>query len=202
MKNNHPNLVFVFPDQMRGQALGFLGDEPVMTPHLDGFAHDSLVLTNASATYPVCSPYRAMLMTGKYPHANAVLSNCNSRTTPFANELKTSDVCWSDVLASQGYSLGYIGKWHLDAPRKPYVKSYNNSEKFAWNEWCPPGRRHGFDFWYAYGTFDRHTAPEYWSTEMTRDQRDKVNRWGPEHETDLAIKYIKNAGGSSDSSAK
>jgi hypothetical protein len=33
-----PNLLFVFPDQWRGQALGFLGEEPVLTPHLDRFA--------------------------------------------------------------------------------------------------------------------------------------------------------------------
>ncbi|NQT39932.1 MAG: sulfatase [Planctomycetes bacterium] len=190
-----PNLVFVFPDQMRGQAMGFLGQEPVVTPNLDRFAQQSLVLTQAVSNYPVCSPYRAMLMTGKYPHANGVLSNCTSRTAAFDNQLRQTDRCWSDVLADRGYSLGYIGKWHLDAPHKPYVESYNNSEKFAWNEWCPPERRHGFDFWYAYGTFDRHLTPEYWSTDMKRHERVKVQQWGPEHETDLAIKYITNAGG-------
>ncbi len=191
----HPNLLIVFPDQMRGQALGFLGEDPVLTPHLDAFARESLVLPQAVSNYPVCSPYRAMLMTGKYPHANRVLSNCNSRTTPYDCELQESDRCWSDVLKDKGYSLGYIGKWHLDAPRKPYVESYNNRPEFAWNEWCAPHRRHGFDFWYSYGTFDRHLTPEYWSTNMTRDERVKVKQWGPEHEADLAIEYIRNEGG-------
>jgi len=191
----HPNLLVVFPDQMRGQALGFLGEDPVITPHLDAFARESLVLPRAVSNYPVCSPYRAMLMTGKYPHANNVLSNCNSNTTPYDCELRESDRCWSDVLKDKGYSLGYIGKWHLDSPRKPYVESYNNRFDFAWNEWCAPHRRHGFDFWYSYGTFDRHLTPEYWSTDMTRDERAKVNQWGPEHEADLAIKYIRNEGG-------
>lgn len=191
----HPNLLIVFPDQMRGQALGFLKEDPVITPHLDAFAHESLVLPQAVSNYPVCSPYRAMLMTGKYPHANRVLSNCNSKTTPYGCELQESDRCWSDVLGDKGYSLGYIGKWHLDSPRKPYVKSYNNRPAFAWNEWCAPHRRHGFDFWYSYGTFDRHLTPEYWSTDMTRDQRAIVDQWGPEHEADLAVKYIRNEGG-------
>ncbi len=190
-----PNLLIVFPDQMRGQALGFLGEDPVVTPHLDAFARESLVLPQAVSNYPVCSPYRAMLMTGKYSHANNVLSNCNSNTTPYDSELQESDRCWSDVLKDRGYSLGYIGKWHLDSPRKPYVESYNNRPDFAWNEWCAPHRRHGFDFWYSYGTFDRHLTPEYWSTDMTRDERVKVNQWGPEHEADLAIKYIRNEGG-------
>ena len=191
----HPNLVFVFADQMRGQAMGFLKEDPVITPNLDRFAAEGLVLPQAASNYPVCSPYRAMLMTGAYPHANKVLSNCTSATAVFDCELQKADRCWSDVLKDKGYSLGYIGKWHLEGPRKPFVESYNNSAKFAWNEWCPPDRRHGFDFWYSYNTFDRHNTPEYWSTDMTRDERVKVKQWGPEHETDLAVKYIANEGG-------
>ncbi len=190
-----PNLVFVMADQMRGQALGFLKEDPVLTPNLDRFAGESLVLAQAASNYPVCSPYRGMLMTGKYPHANKVLGNCTSATAPYDNELQETDRCWSDVLKDKGYSLGYIGKWHLDAPRKPFVKSYNNRPSFAWNEWCPPRRRHGFDFWYAYGTFDRHLTPEYWSTDMKRHERVKVKQWGPEHEADLAVKYLRNEGG-------
>lgn len=190
-----PNLVFVMADQMRGQALGFLKEDPALTPNLDRFAAEGLALVQAASNYPVCSPYRGMLMTGKYPHANKVLSNCTSATAPYGCQLQESDRCWSDVLHDKGYSLGYIGKWHLDSPHEPYVESYNNSAKFAWNEWCPPRRRHGFDFWYAYGTFDRHMTPEYWSTDMTRDQRVKVKQWGPEHEADLAVKYIRNEGG-------
>jgi len=190
-----PNLVFVFPDQMRGQALGFLKEDPVLTPHLDRFARQSLVLPQAVSTYPVCSPCRAMLLTGKYPHANKVLANCNSKSAAYGYELQESDRCWSDVLKDQGYSLGYIGKWHLDSPRKPWVKSPNNSKKFAWNEWCPPHRRHGFDFWYAYGTYDNHFKPEYWTNDSLRDERVVIHQWSPEHEADMAIKYIRNEGG-------
>ena len=190
-----PNLVFVFPDQMRGQALGFMKEDPVLTPNLDAFARESLVLTQAVSNYPVCSPFRAMLMTGRFSHANGVLSNCNSRSAPHGCELRRSDRCWSDVLKGRGYSLGYIGKWHLDAPHKPYVKCENNSEKFAWNEWCPPDRRHGFDFWYAYGTYDYHLTPMYWATDSTRETPIRVRQWGPEHEADLAIDYIRNTDG-------
>ena len=190
-----PNLVFVFADQMRGQALGFLGEDPVLTPHLDRFASQGIALPQAASNYPVCSPYRAMFMTGRWPHANKVLSNCTSKTAPYNCELQQADRCWSDVLKDKGYSLGYIGKWHLDAPRKPFVKSYNNRPEFAWNEWCPPHRRHGFDFWYSYGTFDQHLSPEYWSTNMERHERVKVKQWGPEHETGLALKYLRNESG-------
>ncbi|MBN2512018.1 MAG: sulfatase [Sedimentisphaerales bacterium] len=190
-----PNIVLVFPDQMRGQAMGFLGQEPVLTPNLDRFAGQSLVLPQTVSNYPVCSPFRAMLMTGKYPHANYVISNCNTESAPFNCQLQESERCWSDILKDKGYSLGYIGKWHLDSPHKPYIKCSNNSETFAWNEWCPPGRRHGFDFWYAYGTYDRHTRPMYWKTDAGREAFHYVNQWGPEHEADLAIQYIANENG-------
>jgi len=195
MATSHPNLLFVFPDQMRGSALGFLGEEPVLTPHLDQFAGEALVFTQAVANYPVCSPCRAMLMTGMYPHSNGVLGNCNSRTAPYGVELRAGERCWSDVLADQGYSLGYIGKWHLDAPHPPYVDTANNRGKVKWNEWCPPDRRHGFDFWYAYGTYDHHTRPMYWSTGAARDGFHYVDQWGPEHEADQALAYLRNEGG-------
>ncbi len=190
-----PNLVIVFPDQMRGQALGFMNEDPVITPNLDRFAQESLVLTSAVSNYPVCSPFRAMLMTGRYPHANGVLSNCNSNSAPYDCELRQTDRCWSDVLKDRGYNLGYIGKWHLDAPYKPYVDCENNRGATAWNEWCPPERRHGFDFWYAYGTYDYHFTPMYWPTDATRHSPLKIDQWGPEHEADLAIEYIRNTNG-------
>ena len=120
MTNKRPNILFVFPDQYRLQALGFRGEDPVHTPNLDAFAAESRVLTHAVSTRPVCSPYRAMLLTGQYPHKNGVVVNCNSNTSALGNYLKESTVCLSDVLAEAGYSQGYIGKWHLD-PRTPTI---------------------------------------------------------------------------------
>jgi arylsulfatase A-like enzyme len=190
-----PNLVVVYPDQMRGQAMGFMGQEPVLTPVLDGFSRESVVFTEAVSNYPVCSPSRAMLLTMKYPHRNRVLGNCNSESAPHGYELRTDEVCWSDVLKAKGYSLGYIGKWHLDSPHKPYVKTSNNTEDFAWNEWTHPDRRHGFDFWYAYGTYDQHLRPFYWTTKAARDEGRFVDEWGPIHEAKMAVRYIRNEDG-------
>jgi len=190
-----PNLLIVFPDQMRAHAQGFMREDPVLTPTLDRFAEESLVFTEAVSNYPVCSPFRAMLMTGKYPHANGVLANCNTNGTEHGYELKKDERCWSDILKDQGYDLGYIGKWHLDGPYKPYVECYNNGEDFAWNEWCPPDRRHGFGFWYAYGTYDRHMNPMYWDSDAGRHSAHWVEQWGPEHEADQAIRYIRNEAG-------
>jgi len=187
-----PNLVFVFPDQMRSHTLGFMGREPVLTPNLDDFANESVVLTQAMSNAPVCSPYRAMLFTGKYPVSNGVLTNVTAEAGKYGIQLNEGEKCWSDILKENGYSLGYIGKWHLDAPHEPYIDCQNNRGEMKWNEWCPPERRHGFDFWYAYGTYDYHMRPMYWSTHAVRDSFHYVDQWGPEHEVDVAAKFINN----------
>ncbi len=190
-----PNLVFVFPDQLRAQALGFMGEEPVLTPVLDRFARQGVVFTQAVSNYPICSPYRAMLWSGRYPLANGVTENLTSRAGEAGMDFRPGQACFSDVLKKRGYSLGYIGKWHLDAPRKPYVDCLNNKTEPAWNEWTPPDRRHGFDFWHAYGTYDQHMRPMYWPTGATRDGFLFADRWGPEYEADMAGRYIRNEGG-------
>ena len=190
-----PNLLIVFPDQMRAHAMGFMGEDPVITPTLDDFSKESVVFSQAVCNYPVCSPFRGMLMSGKYPHANGVLANCNTNGAENGYELRTEERCWSDILKEKGYNLGYIGKWHLDNPYEPYVKCSNNGKDFAWNEWCPPERRHGFDFWHAYGTYDRHMRPLYWDTQSGRNEFRYIDQWGPEHEADLAVDYINNSSG-------
>lgn len=193
--DSKPNLVFVFPDQMRSQLLGFMGEEPVLTPNLDDFADESVVFTQAISNSPVCSPYRAMLFSGKYPVSNGVLANATSEAGKYGIQLKKEERCWSDILKENGYSTGYIGKWHLDAPYEPYIDCSNNRGEPKWNEWCPPERRHGFEFWYAYGTYDMHMRPMYWSTHALRDSFRYVDQWGPEHEADMAISFINNEDG-------
>jgi arylsulfatase A-like enzyme len=169
--------------------------DPVQTPNLDAFSRQSLVLTHAISNAPVCSPYRAMLMSGRYPLSNGVVRNCTATENSSAPGLRAADTCFPDVLHRDGYSLGYIGKWHLDTPHAPFVDTSNNKGPVKWNEWTPPERRHGFDFWNAYGTYDNHSAPQYWETNAPRDRRTTAPKWGPEYETDLAIRYLKNEGG-------
>lgn len=192
--NKRPNILVIVTDQWRGQALGYLGQEKVKTPQLDALAAQSLTLTQMVTNYPVCSPARAMIFSGTYPAKNKVFCNVNSDSAPYGVELPTDIVCWSDVLKEQGYSNGYIGKWHLDAPYKPYIPTANNTEKLAWNEWTPFNRRHGFDYWYAYNTYDQHNKPMYWDTKALRDDFHYVNQWGPEHEADKAIDFFNNKG--------
>jgi arylsulfatase A-like enzyme len=198
MGGGRPNIVFVFPDQLRQQAVGFVDEDPVLTPNLDRFARQSVVFTNAVSNRPVSSPYRAMLFTGRYPHSNGVLSNCNSLTRPYGCELRKTDRCLSDVLAEAGYCQGYVGKLHLDSPREedyPHTEG-PRSDGVAWDAYTPPGpRRHGFDFWCSYGCCDRHLDPHYWTGDAPVSERVRPREWSVKHETDVAVRYIRNEGG-------
>lgn len=190
------NLLLVFPDEMRAMAMGFKNEDPVVTPNIDRFAQQSRVMDQMVSNYPLCTPFRGMLMTGQYPVRNGITGNAHDYGGLVGIGLTEHPRCWSDVLKDEGYSLGYIGKWHLERPHEPYIESYNNPmEGRYWNEWIPPEHRHGFDYWYAYNTYDLHMRPMYWDTDATRDNPTYVDQWGPEHEADMAIKYLRNEGG-------
>ena len=196
-----PNILYVFPDQMRNCAMGFwrespfkesvhfLGD-PVHTPNLNQFAKESVVLTSVYSNCPLSSPHRGSLLTGMFPENSGVPLNCKS-STPISN-LRSDVKCISDVLKEAGYSCGYIGKLHVDhpTPNDPdHPGLYVESRIPAWDAYTPKERRHGFDYWYSYGTFDVHKHPHYWDTNGVRHN---INEWSPDHETDKAIAYLQN----------
>ena len=75
MTEKKPNVILVFGDQWRAQALGYAGDPNVQTPHLDGLAAESLNFRNAVSGCPVCCPARASLLTGQSPLEHRVIVN-------------------------------------------------------------------------------------------------------------------------------
>ena len=120
-----PNVVFVFADQWRAQATGYAGDPNAITPNLDKLAAASVNLTTAVSCCPVCTPYRASLLTGQYPLTHGL----------FLNDLCLSDdaVSIAEVFAAAGYDTAYIGKWHIDGHGRA--------------SFIPRQRRQGFDYW-------------------------------------------------------
>ncbi len=116
IKNTKPNILFIFPDQFRNAAIGINNQDPVITPNLDKLGKEGMVISNAISNYPLCSPYRGMLMTGLLPYNNNVLSNSNSKRHKYNNSWQKDDVSISDVLVKNGYDAGYVGKLHLTSP--------------------------------------------------------------------------------------
>ena len=133
----HPNVIYVFPDQFRNSSLGFWSDpeyaeqvawrgDPVHTPNLDRFAGESVVLSEAVSNCPVSSPHRGMLLSGMYPERSGVVLNCMSERPE--SSLREDAECIGDVFSAAGHDCAYIGKLHADHPTKnnpqrpgPYV---------------------------------------------------------------------------------
>ena len=182
-----PNLLFIFPDQFRNAAIGVNKQDPVITPNLDQLAKEGIVFSNAISSYPLCSPYRGMLMTGKAPYNNNLLSNSNSGRYKYNNSWQKEDVSFSDVLVENGYDAGYVGKLHLTSP--PPIAG---KDSVIWDAYTPKEFRHKFNFWYSYGTFDEHNKPHYWINDAKEDELTYINEWSAKHEADVIIDYIKN----------
>jgi arylsulfatase A-like enzyme len=120
-----PNVIIIVADQWRAQATGYAGDPNVRTPNLDALARVSVNVTNAVSACPVCSPFRASLLTGQRPLTHGVFVN----DVP----LSTNAVTLAKVLKHAGYDTGAIGKWHVDGHGR--------------NTFIPRERRQGFDYW-------------------------------------------------------
>lgn len=124
-KSSTPNVIYIFPDQMRNHAMGFWKEagfrdavnfegDPVHTPNLDRFAKESVVLTSAMSNCPLSSPHRGILLTGMYPEHSGVPLNCNANRP--ISSLREDATCISDVFSQAGYNCAYIGKLHVDCP--------------------------------------------------------------------------------------
>ncbi|MFI3207097.1 MAG: sulfatase [Clostridia bacterium] len=188
-----PNIIFVMPDEFRKRALE---NEPVIRPRLDEFISQSMYMNNAISAIPICSPYRAMMMTGLLPFRNNVYTNCNTGFSHHGVFLRTNQVCWSDIMAENGYDLGYIGKWHLDPPEPKdaefFVDPTIGKSKIIEDSYTNPKRRHKFNFWHSYGCCNDHLNPHYYHNDAKVTEPFYPKKWSTEHETDVAIDYIKN----------
>ncbi|MEX2444835.1 MAG: sulfatase-like hydrolase/transferase [Alkalispirochaeta sp.] len=162
-----PDIVFVLPDQLRRDMCGCYGGTMIPTPGIDRLAREGLVVDNAISPCPVCTPYRGMLMTGRYSTHSGVVNNF-VETSPVHNP-HTLAV----VLGTAGYDTAYIGKWHL-APGEYGRDSEHPS-------FVPPGPdRLGFEHWEA---FNFHMDfNNYW---YYRDTPEKV--YDQRYETDAVF---------------
>ncbi|MEG2700113.1 MAG: sulfatase [Hungatella sp.] len=180
------NLLYVFADQWRYQALGYHKEDQVCTPWMDRFAEESMCFSHAYSTFPLCSPHRASLMTGKYPFNVGMWTNCKIGLEEKIM-LKPQETCIGNVLKDGGYQTGYIGKWHLDASELNFNPQPKSGAK-EWDAYTPPGeRRQGFDYWLSYGACDDHLNPHYWT-----DHEEQIlpGKWSAEFETDQAIAFM------------
>ncbi|MBC7320935.1 sulfatase-like hydrolase/transferase, partial [bacterium] len=108
-----PNILFILTDDQAQWAVGAYGNKDIYTPNMDRLAEEGMLFTRAF-TCPVCSPSRAMIMTGLYPNKVGVDDWISPEETEGISPDKPTI---AEMLKRAGYITGLIGKWHLGKER-------------------------------------------------------------------------------------
>ena len=185
-----PNIVFVFDDQLRADVCGVYGGKDILTPNINRLASQGIKFTDAISSCPLCTPYRGMLHTGRYPTHSGILMNFVE-----ANHIQNPN-CIANVFNNAGYHTGFIGKWHLSSgwrreeglfePDRAAVAAFRT--KNPETEYVPPGpKRLGYKHWEA---FNFHVAfNNYW---YYKDEPKKLysDKYETDTQIDQAIAYM------------
>lgn len=168
MPQSQPNIILIYADQMRYDCMSPSGNKFVKTPHMQRLADEGLTFDNAFASYPLCCPFRASMMTGKYAQGHGMYQN--------HFPLRGDQEFLGEHMQEAGYQTFYVGKWHLEGGPKP--------------GFVPKDRRFGFDKFvgfnrghsYLDGIFFRDT-----------DQPYRCQRYEPDYQTDHFLDFLDEA---------
>ncbi|AEE54624.1 sulfatase [Haliscomenobacter hydrossis] len=150
---DRPNILFCIADDWSLHA-GVYGDAVVKTPHIDRIASSGIKFKNAFCAAPSCSPSRAAILTGRYPHQLDEGGNLwGTLPKKYPN--------YSDLLEKSGYYVGIEGKgWGPGKyevggyAQNPAGKSYKNFTDF----WHNKPKNQPFCYWF--GSHDPHRPYE------------------------------------------
>jgi arylsulfatase A len=177
-----PNVIVILVDDMGWMDLSCQGSDYYKTPAVDSLAKDGMRFTNGYAACAVCSPTRAAVQTGRYPHRIGVtdwiraLFQRGGIGTPEQNPteyvggrnkqllcppnpywMEHEEITIAEALKPAGYESGYIGKWHLGDP-----------------DWYPPGQ--GYEE--NRGGCDYGQPPNYFDPFMQAKSKHEMLRAG------------------------
>ena len=157
------NILLIVSDDQGYMDLGSMGSSDIQTPRLDELATEGARLTSYYSAFPVCTPSRGALLTGRYPQRNGTYDNFRNdrvndgyRYPAYEYEISperilgmdTGEVLLSEVLADAGYSTGVFGKWDLGSLDRflPLQRGFGDFYGFV---------NTGIDYW----THERYGVP-------------------------------------------
>jgi arylsulfatase B len=150
-----PHIVYILADDQGWKDVGFHGSD-IKTPTLDSLARGGARLEQFYAQ-PMCTPSRAALMTGRYPHRyglqTLVIPSAGTYGVP------TDEWLLPQALKEAGYRTAIVGKWHLGHADRKY--------------WP---RQRGFDYQYGpmLGEIDYFTHSAHGTRDWFRDNKPVV----------------------------
>ncbi len=156
-----PNIVILLCDQLRYDALACNGNKIVKTPNIDRLAQGGVNCSETVSSCPICAPFRATLITGRYAHSNGVV--CNQY------QLHDDQTFFAEALKEHDYRSAFIGKWHLGSG--PYKQE----------------NRYGFDDLIAYNASHSYYNISYHHNE---EGPFPIPEYAPRRETTLGLEWI------------
>lgn len=173
-KTRRPNVLYVFSDQHRAFSLPGVPHSKVVAPNLQAFRDQNCSVEQCVSNYPLCSPYRAIFMSGMYPQQNGVMGNVDILNPSVGQPL-------GETFRAAGYHTGYIGKWH--------IHGQISMSRFD-EELIPKGPyRMGFEDWHVWADTDDHYHS--WTFNQDTGERIYPEGWQPVRMTDEAITFMK-----------
>lgn len=166
--HNQPNILIIYPDQMRYDAMGCSGNPVIKTPHIDRLSSEGVHFSEAYTSYPICCPFRASMLTGKYAQKHGMIQN--------HFPLRDNQTFLAECLGNAGYRTGYVGKWHLEGGPKP--------------GFVPKDRRFGFEHFVGFNRGHDYNASIYYDDQ---GQAYHSSRYEPDYQTDQFLEFIQAA---------
>ena len=124
--DSRPNVLFIMSDDHTAQAVGAYATvlKPLNpTPTLDKLAAEGITFDNAFCVNSICTPSRACIITGQYPHVNGVFD--------LGGRIKPENQTLPILFRQAGYQTAMIGKWHLKTePNFDYYKVLPGQGKY------------------------------------------------------------------------
>ncbi len=164
---SRPNILLIVSDDQGYNDLGILGNG-ILTPALDRLAREGTRLTNFYVAWPACTPSRAALLTGRYPHRNGIYDMIRNEAPDYGHKytpeqyavsferiggMDLREVILPAFLKASNYRSGLFGKWDLGSLKR----------------FLPTSR--GFDAFYGFVNtgIDYYTHERYGVPSMFRD---------------------------------
>ncbi len=125
------NFLFFFTDQQRLDLLGAYGNKQIRTPHLDAIAAQGTRFDQAYTCTAICTPSRASLLTGMWPHNHHVMANLEAS---LGYPRKVTAEPFSVTLRNAGYNVGLEGKYHASDVSSLAEHGFDGDLCNGWNE--------------------------------------------------------------------